>query len=394
MKFEHDMSNYLKNYLKINQSVVVTLMLSSVLTLPAVAEIPIFVEKEGSLSAESELANFQQEVFPLAESEFIDPSSNTFRKYLLGPGDRLEINVFGFEEFTGLLEVILPDGNITMPLIGSFKAAGKTPAQIQQELTRLLERDYLVDPVVTVALESLRPIVVNVAGEVERPGPVQLNSLTTNLGRNNQGNSDRRLPTVSAAVIAAGGATRRADISQVVLRRSLANGRSVTTAINFWESLRSPAAVEDLLLQDGDSIFVPQLAADTNLDPKLLARSTLAPETVRVRVAGEVKRPGEVEVTPESSLSSAVAIAGGPTVDADLGEVIFIRVNEEGIVEEQEVDLSSLTDDHQIQEGDVIYVPRSGRAERLDYAGRFSGPINALLNILRLFTPLPIGNNN
>jgi len=383
----------LSNYLKLHQSVVAALMFCSVMPLAAVAEIPIFVDEEGSLAAESEFPSLQQQVFPFAESEFIDSNSNEFRKYLLGPGDRLEINVFGFEEFTELLEVILPDGNITMPLIGSFKAAGKTPAQIQQELTRLLERDYLVDPVVTVALESLRPIVVNVAGEVERPGPIQLNSLTTNLGRNNQGNTDRRLPTVSAAVIAAGGATRRADISQVVLRRSLANGQSVATTIDFWQSLRSPAAVQDLLLQDGDSIFVPQLAADANLDPKLLARSTLAPETVRVRVAGEVKRPGEVEVTPESSLSSAVAIAGGPTVDAELGEVRFIRVNEQGIIEEQEVDLSSLTDNYQIQEGDVIYVPRTGRAERLDYAGRFSGPINAFLNILRFFTPLPIGDN-
>ena len=235
------------NYLKIHQSVLVGLVLCSVLPLPAFAQqLPTF---------ETEFIDLNEEAFPAHEREFIDPNSEQFRKYLLGPGDRLEIDVFGFEEFTALLKVILPDGNITMPLIGSFKAAGKTPAQIQQELTILLERDYLVDPVVTVALESLRPIVVNVAGEVERPGPIQLNSLTTNLGRNNQGNSDRRLPTVSAAVIAAGGVTRKADISRVVLRRSFVGGESVTTAINFWESLQSDAAVQDILLQDGDSIF-------------------------------------------------------------------------------------------------------------------------------------------
>lgn len=374
----------LGNCLKINQSVVVVLFFCSVLPLPAFAQLPNFT---------------QEEVFPSAETEIISPKTDEFppdkfpNDYILKPGDRLEINVFGFEEFTALLKVILPDGNITMPLIGSFRAAGKTPTEVQQELTILLEKDYLVEPVVTVTLESSRPVVVNVAGEVERPGPVQLNSLTTNLGRNNQGNSDRRLPTVSAAVIEAGGVTRRADISRIVLRRSRGEGRSITTTIDFWKSLQSDATVQDLLLQDGDSIFVPPLAVDATPDPKLLARSALAPETVRVRVAGEVKRPGEVEVTPESSLSSAVAIAGGPTVDADLEEVRFIRLNEDGIVVEQEVDLSTLTDNYQIQEGDVIYVPRNERAERLDYAGRFSGPINAFLNILRFFTPLPLGGN-
>ncbi|NEP12481.1 MAG: polysaccharide export protein [Symploca sp. SIO2C1] len=374
----------LRNCWKINQSVAVALVLSSVLPVPVCAQLPPFLQEEA-------LPSFETEVIPPRADEF--PASQFPNDYILKPGDRLEINVFGFEEFTGLLKVVLPDGNITMPLIGSFKAADKTPTEVQQELTILLEKDYLVEPVVTVTLESSRPVVVNVAGEVERPGPVQLNSLTTNLGRNNQGNSDRRLPTVSAAVIAAGGVTRRADISQIVLRRSLAGGKSVTTTINFWESLQSDTIVQDLLLQDGDSVFVPRLAADATIESKLLARSALAPETVRVRVAGEVKRPGEVEVTPESSLSSAVAIAGGPTVDADLEEVRFIRLTEEGVVEEQEVDLSTLTDNYQIQEGDVIFVPRSGRAERLDYAGRFSGPIRALLDLLRVFTPLPIGGN-
>ncbi|NER93047.1 MAG: hypothetical protein F6J86_04245 [Symploca sp. SIO1B1] len=96
----------LSNYLKLHQSVVAALMFCSVMPLAAVAEIPLFVDEEGSLAAESEFPSLQQQVFPFAESEFIDSNSNEFRKYLLGPGDRLEINVFGFEEFTELLEVI------------------------------------------------------------------------------------------------------------------------------------------------------------------------------------------------------------------------------------------------------------------------------------------------
>ena len=369
----------LRNCWKIHQSVVVVLVLCSVFPLPAFAQLPPFTEEELS---------------PAPEPEFIRLSADKFSNdYILGPGDRIQVNVFGYEEFTDLFKIILQDGNITLPLIGSYRAAGKTTEAIQKELTTLLEKNYLVDPLVTVNLVNLRPVIVNVAGEVERPGPIQIDSLTTGLGAGFEAERSRRLPTVSLALITAGGVTRRADISQIELRRSIGGGKSVTTTINFWDALQSGALVQDLPLQDGDSIFVPPLVADTTLDPKLLARSTLAPETVRVRVAGEVKRPGEVEVTPESSLSSAVAIAGGPTIDADLEEVRFIRLNEEGIVVEQEIDLSTLTDNYQIQEGDVIYVPRSERAQRLDYAGRFSGPLNTLMNILRIFSPLPIGGS-
>jgi polysaccharide export outer membrane protein len=101
-------------------------------------------------------------------------------------------------------------------------------------------------------------------------------------------------------------------------------------------------------------------------------------------VVGEVTKPGEVSVPPNSSLSSAVAIAGGPTVDARLSRTNFIRLNPEGVVERQEVDLSDLTDSYQVQDGDVIMVPKRSSSSILDGANRLFSPLNFVLRLFGL----------
>ncbi|MEM8613739.1 MAG: polysaccharide biosynthesis/export family protein [Cyanobacteria bacterium P01_H01_bin.105] len=297
--------------------------------------------------------------------------------YLLGPGDRIEVSVYGFPEYTGPLSV-LPDGTVALPIVGKVAAAGKTTDQLTQELRVILDR-ILVDPAVSVSLNSLRPIVVNVSGEVYRPGPLQLQE-TTNV------NEDTVVaygpPSISEALVEAGGVRRTADLRNVVVMRELPNGETVSTEINLWDALWSASLPEEMLLRDGDLVFVPRLAEGELVDSHLLARSSLAPDTVRVRVVGEVTRPGEVAVPPNSSLSSAVAIAGGPTDDARLKEVAFVRMNDEtGEITQEVVDLRNLVDTYQIQDGDVVVVPKTTGGSVLDLAARLVNPLNFLLNL-------------
>jgi polysaccharide biosynthesis/export protein len=311
--------------------------------------------------------------------------------YLLGAGDQITITVFGYEEYTGA-KVVLPDGTIALPLLGSVMAAGQTPDGLAQDLTARLQ-PFLVDPAVTVSLNSLRPVVINVAGEVQRPGPLQLRSLTNttaNVGSNVNGNgtpsaASTGIPTVSLALVQAGGVTNDADIRQVVVRRSLPGGQVSTVTVNLWDSIWSDAAPQDLVLQAGDSIYVPRLAADDPSNRRLLARSSFAPTTIRVRVVGQVKAPGQVEVSPDSSISSAVAIAGGPTVDARLSAVELIRLNPDGTLSSQQIDLRDFDDSYQVQEGDVVVVPEQGSSSFLRGLGRVLSPIGALLGIFGRF---------
>ncbi|MBD2459688.1 polysaccharide export protein [Oscillatoria sp. FACHB-1407] len=321
----------------------------------------------------------------LQNTPLIAPVRENATNYLLGPGDQIAINVLGYEEFNGS-QVILPDGTISLSLIGAVTATNQTPTTLAQVLTDRL-KPYLIEPVVIVNLTALRPIVVNVSGEVRRPGSVQLRgSTTTNTANPTEVTaSTESNPRLSTAIIATGGITADADIRNVVLRRLLPGGGYTTVSVNLWDVIWAENAPQDPLLQDGDSIFVPQLAAGEQMDQRLIARSQLSPTTVPVRVVGEVKNPGEIQVPPGSSLSTAVAIAGGPTGDARLSRVAFIRMNQEGAIERQIVDLRNLLDTYQVQEGDVIIVPTEDSSSLIDFASRLFNPLGAFFNILNGF---------
>jgi polysaccharide biosynthesis/export protein len=300
-------------------------------------------------------------------------------EFFLGSGDVLEIKVFEYEEYTSS-QVILPDGSITLPVIGRVLAADRTPAQLTQELTARLQ-PILVNPVVSVTLNKLRPIRVNVAGEVQRPGPIQLQSLAPTLTPNSS--NPLRAPTLTEALLQAGGVTREADIRQVSLKRYHPTGQGVPVTIDLWATLRSGAAPEDVILQDGDTIVVAKLAPNAVSDRRLAAHASFAPKTVRVRVMGEVKKPGEVEVSPDGTLSAALAVAGGPTDKANLGRVAFLRMSDRGQLERQELDLKQLTDTVQVQDGDILMVPKSGGAKFLDAASQLLGPVGLFLNLFK-----------
>ena len=107
-----------------------------------------------------------------------------------------------------------------------------------------------------------------------------------------------------------------------------------------------------------------------------MASSSLAPSTVRVKVVGEVVAPGEVAVPPDSSVSSAVAIAGGPTTDAQLKSVSLVRQDDTGEIIEQEIDLSNLVDNYQVRDGDVVVVSKRGYLSVVDGIGRVLNPVN------------------
>jgi polysaccharide export outer membrane protein len=178
--------------------------------------------------------------------------------------------------------------------------------------------------------------------------------------------------------------TKNADIRQVLLTRFTAEGK-VSQTINLWETLWAKEAPRDLTLQDGDMLFIPKLADnDKSLDRHLIARSSLANRTVRVRVIGEVKRPGEVEVTSSSSLVGALAVAGGATDKADLSQVVFARMQDDGHIQQKTINLS-LIDENQIEQGDVILVPKSGTSFALDLIGSIFSPLLGLGNLINVF---------
>jgi polysaccharide export outer membrane protein len=94
--------------------------------------------------------------------------------YLLGPGDVIDIAVWKDETLTKSV-TILPDGKISFPLIGEIKAAGRTLAQLKQEITKKLS-PYAPDPIISIEVRQVNSMLIYVIGRVNAPGRFVLNS--------------------------------------------------------------------------------------------------------------------------------------------------------------------------------------------------------------------------
>ena len=100
------------------------------------------------------------------------PESATEGPYLIAPGDTLSVRVFNQEGISGTVRV-RSDGMITLLFLGDVEAAARTPVQLAAELQSKLTK-FLVNPVVTVALQEARPLEISVLGEVQRAGLYRL----------------------------------------------------------------------------------------------------------------------------------------------------------------------------------------------------------------------------
>jgi polysaccharide biosynthesis/export protein len=92
------------------------------------------------------------------------------RPYLIGPFDKLEIDVFGIEELSKREVQTDASGRISFPLAGILEAAGRTPAEVEDELEARLRNRYVRDPQVTVNLKETVSQVITVDGQVKEPG--------------------------------------------------------------------------------------------------------------------------------------------------------------------------------------------------------------------------------
>ena len=125
--------------------------------------------------------------------------------YKLDAGDKLRVVVYGQEGLTNTY-AIDAGGSITMPLIGSVPARGRSPASLATEISAKLRNGYIRDPSVAVEIESYRPFFI--LGEVAAPGQYPY---VPNM-------------TVESAVAIAGGFSPRARRDAVTLTHTDASG--------------------------------------------------------------------------------------------------------------------------------------------------------------------------
>ncbi|RYZ86682.1 MAG: polysaccharide export protein, partial [Proteobacteria bacterium] len=153
--------------------------------------------------------------------------------YVIGPDDVIGITVLKHPEFSVPNVVVPQNGLVTMPVVGTLRATGKTLAQLKAEITQGMHVK-LRKPEVTVTLEKPRPRPIYVVGQVKSPGIFE--------AKNNW--------RITQALAAAGGLSVDAELSAVTVNRD--NRKLLDT--NLLPLLKDPNSVNNILLRSGDSL--------------------------------------------------------------------------------------------------------------------------------------------
>lgn len=169
-----------------------------------------------NLTSPSELASY---------SAAADPS------YRIGPADKLSISVFQVPSLS--FETIVDTaGNVQFPLVGSIRAADKTPAELSEELRARLAADYVRNPVVNVSVSEFASQKLTVDGAVIAPGVYEMQGRTTLL----------------QAVAMAKGPSRTARLSNVAVFRTV-EGRPMVALFDL-AAIRSARSADPALRRD------------------------------------------------------------------------------------------------------------------------------------------------
>lgn len=312
------------------------------------------------------------------------PFSSNFSDYVLGPGDRLTLKFFNVPEYDGERSVTI-DGSLVLPLIGKLPINGLTLEQATQYISSAYA-SYLKTPLVTVDLVAPRPLQVGIAGEVNQPGSYEV-PLT------GDGTTALQWPTVVEAVRLAGGITNQANIREVEVQRTQANGVQ-TIRLNLWEILNTGSIQNDITLRHGDAIRIPTATALNPEELTQLSAANFSPDAIQVTVVGEVTSPGPKEIEPNAPLNQALLAAGGfDQQRADKETVELIRLNPDGTVTQREISVSfeeGINEENNpaLQDNDVVLVGRSTQTAFNDTANAWLGPVGTILSPFRLLLDL------
>jgi polysaccharide export outer membrane protein len=165
--------------------------------------------------------------------------------YVIGPEDVLDIAVWNSVELTRTVPV-RPDGKLSLPLLDDVQAAGFTPMELRDRLTKALAR-FLANPQVTVVVREIHSVKVSVIGQVKTPGRYEL----------------RGRATVLDVLAMAGGLTDFADRGRItVIRLDGAATRQIPFAYNRLTANSTSknsktSAPENFCMQAGDVVLVP-----------------------------------------------------------------------------------------------------------------------------------------
>ena len=270
--------------------------------------------------------------------------SQGIRNYLLGPGDTLDVRVFGQSDLNAIVEVD-SDGNISsLPFLESpIPAKCRTEKEVQKDITKAYSK-YLKNPQVSVRIserKSRQP--ATVFGAVRQPTRVQM----------------QRKVRLNELMVVSGGFTDRA---------------SGTIQILHTEPLMCPQPGEEAMAAPIDDNKAPlEIVKITELRAgKAQANPVIRPgdyiivtEAEPVYITGSVVSPQGIFLRDQLTLSRALAMVGGARKEAKISDVRIYRQKPGATDQEMiRVDYAAIKKNQRpdffLQPFDVVEVPEAG----------------------------------
>ncbi len=266
---------------------------------------------------------------PIALEQPIDPE-----KYLLGPGDRVRINISGglFEEEISKewsienidnFVLIDPTGTLFVPKIGPLFALGKSLAEIERELNEKKSSVYK-EATISITLIRFRQFKILVYGAVISPGFVKMTPVSR----------------VMNAVTSARGIQKYANPNKIILIRA-----GETNEIYLKEFLLNGDLKNNPLLKDGDVVYVPYLNIDSETQKDLTEYNRN-----KITITGFIRGPKVLNYIPGYTVTDYIALSGGVLDIGSANRAKIIRAN--GVI-------IHFADNKYVEPGDIIEIPES-----------------------------------
>ena len=286
------------------------------------AQVPNPNEPTLTIRSEEALKSFQ----PAADAE-----------YELGAGDEISMDFPGRPELTAAgKQVIGPDGRVTLPLAGSIMVVDLTRSAAQKAIVTALT-PYYTDLSVTVRVDKYSSNRVQVLGYVQHPGQILFEGTPT------------LLDAIGRAGLIAPTTTNKGETTNVGSgipeTCTIYRGNSAAVSVNLRQLLLSGNDLADLRLRRNDKIYVPE------------------PKESFVSVLGEVGKPGTVPLTPESTLTSILSLAGCCGEGGGFNPEIHILQPSTGKdfkIKYNQIMTLAGQKEYTLHNGDVIIVPKTG----------------------------------
>ena len=243
--------------------------------------------------------------------------------YILGPGDKLFIDIYGQSEAYYQIE-INPEGSIILENFGPIHLSGLTVKNATKRIEKRLSKVYLgisgdkKNTFVNVSVGKSRNIKVNIVGEVEVPGSYTLSAFNT----------------VYNALYVAGGITEKATLRDIKVFRN----NKLISKVDIYKYLTEGDASADVALENNDLILV-------------------SPYTNRVTLNGAVKTKGQFELLENESLQDLLNYASG------FNEEAFTKTIKVKRVLDGEYIVADINKDQY-----EIFTPKSGDVFQIDKA--------------------------